>query len=167
MRPQNHQEATPGGLDQRRRRHKVSHSTVAKTSLDQNFSRLEVKAVGKPKPEGKWLKQGIEIIPSREFLIENFEDGTSILTISEVYPDDTGDIVYEAQNPLGVAVTTTQLLVESTEGKLETNQSDSRQSLVLIMFLINFSKPDPFPNPFIQTKIYCFNLTQLPWCLFL
>lgn len=51
-------------------------------------------------------------------MIENFEDGTSVLTISEVYPDDTGDIVYEAYNPLGVAATTTQLVVETVEGKL-------------------------------------------------
>lgn len=81
------------------------------------FNRLEVKAVGKPKPQGKWLKHGKEIMPSNEFTIENFEDGTSVLTISEVYPDDTGDIVYEAYNPLGVAATTTQLVVETVEGK--------------------------------------------------
>lgn len=72
--------------------------------------------MGKPKPKGKWLKQGEEIIPSNEFVIENFEDGTSVLTITEIYPDDTGEIVYEAQNPLGVAVTTTELVVESVEG---------------------------------------------------
>lgn len=74
-------------------------------------------AVGKPKPEGKWFKQGKEIIPSNEFIIENLEDGTSILTITESYPDDTGDIVFEAHNPLGVAVTSTQLLIETAEGK--------------------------------------------------
>lgn len=77
---------------------------------------MEVQVTGKPKPEGKWLKQGEEIVPSSEFIIENYDDGTSVLTISEVYPDDTGDITYEAQNSLGVAVTTTQLLVETTEG---------------------------------------------------
>lgn len=76
------------------------------------YCRLEVKAVGKPKPEGKWLKNGEEITPSNEFVIENYEDGTSVLTISEVYPDDTGEIVYEAHNPLGVAITTTLLSVE-------------------------------------------------------
>lgn len=86
------------------------------STKDGDVTKLEVKAVGKPKPTGKWLKEGSEIIPSREFVIENLEDGTSILTISEVYPDDTGDIVFEAQNPLGVAITTTHLLVESTEG---------------------------------------------------
>lgn len=74
-----------------------------------------MKAVGKPKPVGKWLKHGEEIIPSNEFVIENYEDGTSVLTISEVYPDDTGDIVFEAHNPLGVAITQTELTVE---GKL-------------------------------------------------
>lgn len=80
------------------------------------FSRLEVTVTGRPKPEGKWLKHGEEIVPSNEFIIENLDDGTSVLTITEVFPDDTGEIVYEAQNPLGVAVTTTQLLVETTEG---------------------------------------------------
>lgn len=73
---------------------------------------MEVKAVGQPKPVGKWLKHGTEIIPSDEFIIENFDDGTSVLTISEVYPDDTGEITFEAHNPLGVAVTVTELSVE-------------------------------------------------------
>lgn len=73
---------------------------------------MEVKAVGKPKPVGKWLKHGTEIIPSDEFIIENFDDGTSVLTITEVYPDDTGEITFEAHNPLGVAVTVTELSVE-------------------------------------------------------
>lgn len=77
--------------------------------------RLEVQAVGKPKPTIKWLKHGEEIIPSNEFVIENFEDGTSVLTISEIYPDDTGEITFEAHNSLGVAVTVTELTVE--EGK--------------------------------------------------
>lgn len=81
-----------------------------------DVTKLEVKAVGKPKPEGKWMKNGDEIKPSNEFVIENFEDGTSVLTITEVYPDDTGEIVYEAYNPLGVAITTTLLSVD--EGKL-------------------------------------------------
>lgn len=78
--------------------------------------RLEVKVIGRPKPEGKWLKEGEEIIPSHEFIIDNFEDGTSILTLPETYPDDVGEIVYEAQNPLGVATTVTHLLVETVEG---------------------------------------------------
>lgn len=80
---------------------------------DGDVTRLEVKAVGKPKPEGKWLKHGEEIVPSTEFIVENFEDGTSVLTITEVYPDDTGEITFEAHNPLGVAITTTELSVES------------------------------------------------------
>lgn len=95
---------------------------------------MEVQAVGKPKPEGRWLKQGEEIVPSRDFFIENFEDGTSVLTISEVYPDDTGDIVYEAHNPLGVAVTTTQLLVESTEGKFSSLRIKCLRKIIILRF---------------------------------
>lgn len=74
--------------------------------------RLEVKVKGKPKPEGKWYKQGTEIVSSQEFQIEEFEDGTSVLTIAETFPDDTGEIVFEAHNPLGVSATTTYLSVE-------------------------------------------------------
>lgn len=76
------------------------------------LNRLEVKVKGKPKPEGKWYKQGVEIVSSQEFQIEEFEDGTSVLTIAETYPDDTGEIVFEAHNPLGVSTTMTYLSVE-------------------------------------------------------
>lgn len=54
----------------------------------------------------------MEIVPSQEFQIEEFEDGTSVLTIAETYPDDTGEIVFEAHNPLGVSTTMTYLSVE-------------------------------------------------------
>jgi len=74
--------------------------------------RLEVKVKGKPKPKGKWYKQGVEIVSSQEFQIEEFEDGTSVLTIAETFPDDTGEVTFEAHNPLGVSITTTYLSVE-------------------------------------------------------
>ncbi|XP_031367951.1 titin isoform X4 [Apis dorsata] len=83
------------------------------------LTRLEVKVKGKPKPEGKWYKQGVEIVPSQEFLIEEFEDGTSVLTIAETYPDDMGEIVFEVHNPLGVSTTTTYLSVEGIVGTKE------------------------------------------------
>lgn len=76
------------------------------------MTKLEVKVVGQPKPEIKWLKAGEEIIPSEDFQIFNFEDGTSVLVINDVYPDDSGEISFEAYNALGVAVTTTELTVE-------------------------------------------------------
>lgn len=71
-----------------------------------------MKVKGKPKPKVRWLKQGEEIIPSEEYQIENFEDGTSVLVINDVYPDDTGKITFEALNDFGVAVTSTELVVE-------------------------------------------------------
>lgn len=74
--------------------------------------RLETKVDGSPQPKVRWLKQDAEINPSPEFQIENFDDGTSVLTITEVYPDDIGEIVCEAYNDLGVATTTTVLTVQ-------------------------------------------------------
>lgn len=82
---------------------------------DKQLTKLEVKVVGQPKPQVKWLKAGEEIIASEDFQIFNFDDGTSVLIINDVYPDDSGEISFEAYNALGVAVTTTELCVE---GKL-------------------------------------------------
>lgn len=81
---------------------------------DNEVVKLEVKVEGKPTPEVKWFKQGEELHSSEEYQIEQFEDGTSVLFINNVYEDDTGEITFEAHNPLGVAVTTTELSVEGT-----------------------------------------------------
>uniref|UniRef100_A0A0A9YTN9 Titin n=3 Tax=Lygus hesperus TaxID=30085 RepID=A0A0A9YTN9_LYGHE len=67
--------------------------------------RMLVKAEGTPQPTIHWYKQGTELQPSEEFIIENLDDGTSILTIPEIYPDDAGEIVCEAHNELGVTQT--------------------------------------------------------------
>lgn len=87
-------------------------------SQDKQMVKFEVKVVGIPRPEVKWLKQGEEIVPSDEFQIENLEDGTSILIINDVYPDDTGVIKFEAFNSVGVAETNTQFIVEGTSSIL-------------------------------------------------
>lgn len=79
------------------------------------MAKFEVKVVGHPKPEVKWLKAGEEIIPSDEFQIENLDDGTSVLVINDVYPDDTGIIKCEAYNSVGVAETVTEFIVEGSE----------------------------------------------------
>lgn len=86
-----------------------------------------MKVKGKPKPEGKWYKQGVEIVPSQEFLIEEFEDGTSVLTIAETYPDDMGEIVFEVHNPLGVSTTTTYLSVEGNDSLILNMKDDIKK----------------------------------------
>lgn len=75
--------------------------------------RLEAKAIGVPKPQIRWVKQGQEIKQSHEYQIEEMDDGTSILIIPEVYQDDTGEIKFEAYNALGVTATIAALSVES------------------------------------------------------
>lgn len=74
--------------------------------------KFEVKVAGRPKPQIKWLQHGEEIMPSEEFQIENLEDGTSILVINDVYPDDEGEIKFEATNSAGIAETATNFVVE-------------------------------------------------------
>ncbi|GLH07319.1 LOW QUALITY PROTEIN: Titin [Gryllus bimaculatus] len=81
------------------------------------LTRLEVKVEGFPKPQIHWHKQGVEVTPSRDFQIEEFEN---VLTITEVFPDDSGEIICEAQNELGIDTTKTELVVEeqSYEGDI-------------------------------------------------
>lgn len=71
-----------------------------------------MQVIGKPKPTPKWLKADEEIIPSEGYLIENYPDGTSVLTLTDVQPDDIDQITFEAVNPVGTAKTVTKLHVE-------------------------------------------------------
>nr|CAD7423862.1 unnamed protein product [Timema monikensis] len=86
---------------------------------DGELTRLEVKVEGRPRPKVRWFKQGVELTPSKDFQMEDYNDGTSVLTITEVYPDDEGEIICEASNELGVAKTVTELVVEGILGTKE------------------------------------------------
>ncbi|KAG8223453.1 hypothetical protein J437_LFUL001946, partial [Ladona fulva] len=76
------------------------------------MARLETKVTGEPKPKVCWYKKGKKIKPTKAMQIENMEDGTSVLTISEVTPEDAGPILCEGQNRLGMDTTTTEVIVE-------------------------------------------------------
>lgn len=108
---------------------------------------------GKPKPKVKWLKEGEEIFPSEEYQIENFEDGTSVLIINDLYPDDTGTITFEAFNSLGVAITTTELIVEEGIIKISLNEFLLNYFYLLFNFLRNISDYLPF-SPNISLSFY-------------
>lgn len=91
---------------------KITKNLPERTILLENQTmKFEVQVIGHPKPSTRWSMQGNEIHSSEEYQIENFEDGTSILIINEVYPDDVGEIKFEAQNSFGVAKTVTEFCV--------------------------------------------------------
>lgn len=129
--------------------------------------KLEVKVTGKPKPEVKWFKQGEELFPSEEYQMENFDDGTSVLVINNVYEDDTGDITFEAHNALGVAITTTELTVEGIFAFRVTLQLNQFYCICIFLLIESnagffggwrffnifpfFSSESPFP----YSKSYC------------
>jgi hypothetical protein len=126
-------------------------------SQDKEMMKFEVKVIGHPKPQVKWTKHGEEIVASDEFQIENLEDGTSILIINDVYPDDTGEIKFEAYNVVGVAETTTKF--EVVEGK----SAAFKVFTFFINFLfmkvrfaakIQFISPKSLPTQFVSCT-YC------------
>lgn len=73
--------------------------------------RFEVKVESYPRSSVFWYLNGKEIHPSKEFGVDNLEDGTSILTLSEVFPDDAGELMCEAHNDKGVVTSITHLNV--------------------------------------------------------
>lgn len=100
---------------------------------DGQQTRLQVRVVGEPKPKVSWYKAGVQIMPSTDFIIDDFEDGTSVLTIAEVYPDDVGEVVVVAENPLGVVTSTTFL---ETAGTISLNFLFSYYSSLFLGFKV-------------------------------
>ncbi len=68
---------------------------------------------GTPKPTINWFFNSQPIQPSTDFQIHiDVNRGETILTIKEVFPDDEGEYMCRAENPLGVAVTHCHLFVK-------------------------------------------------------
>lgn len=81
-------------------------------SEESRVTKLEVKVIGKPKPETRWLHDDVEIQPNEVYEMQDYHDGTSVLLIKGPRVEDTGKITFEAHNPYGVAETTTELAVQ-------------------------------------------------------
>lgn len=143
-------------------------------------TKLEVKVAGKPKPDVKWAKDNEEITPSDEYQIENFDDGTSILVINNIYPDDAGIITVEAVNTVGEAISTTELtfqgifIIHFTKGlrcvlllwfKLNFFSRNIFSKKENAIFLLYFSASSPYPIPYhTQTQYEKASYTQTILC---
>ena len=67
---------------------------------------------GMPKPTISWFFNAQPIQPSADFQIKiDVNQGESTLIIKEVFPDDEGEYMVKAENPLGAAVTHCHLFV--------------------------------------------------------
>ncbi|KAI4489747.1 hypothetical protein M0804_003929 [Polistes exclamans] len=67
-------------------------------------AKLEVKVIGKPTPELKWLHNGEEIVPDGKHLnIISQPDGTHVLIIDKATPEDAGEYQVVAGNTEGTA----------------------------------------------------------------
>lgn len=94
-------------------------------------AKLKVKAIGMPMPEIKWYKSGEEIHASDEYTLETYDDGTALLILNEVYPDDAGEIICEATNPVGKCSTRTIMTISEGLYNIKLNYF-----LILSTFLI-------------------------------
>nr|XP_012144065.1 PREDICTED: muscle M-line assembly protein unc-89 isoform X8 [Megachile rotundata] len=74
---------------------------------------FECAVVGEPKPELKWFSDSGEINESERIRIQRKEDGTSILRIISVVPEDKGNFVVKASNVHGEAKAFARLVIRS------------------------------------------------------
>ncbi|XP_046395296.1 obscurin isoform X2 [Ischnura elegans] len=79
-------------------------------------AKLEVKAVGHPKPTLKWTHNGKEIVPDGERIrISELPDGTVCLLIDKALPGDAGEYAVIAGNEKGDTTTKAKLDVAGKE----------------------------------------------------
>ena len=70
---------------------------------------------GKPTPTIKWVHNGVEVPDSDDFKRVMLDDGTCQLILADTLPEDAGDYICEATNPLGMASTTAKLNVKGNK----------------------------------------------------
>ncbi|XP_033332507.2 uncharacterized protein LOC117223969 isoform X2 [Megalopta genalis] len=69
--------------------------------------------IGEPKPELKWFSDSGEITGNDRILIEQKEDGTGVLRLLSVIPEDRGNYIVKAVNVHGKAKAFARLVVRS------------------------------------------------------
>lgn len=83
-----------------------------KTVKDGQRVELTVHFQGRPSPRIRWFHNGQEVLKSPDFdIIIDYNTGTSVLVIVEVYPEDEGEYTCVASNRLGETITTCRLTV--------------------------------------------------------
>lgn len=79
---------------------------------------LEAEFDSVPKPEIKWYRNGVEIVPSRDNVVKVFEN-TAELVIPKVTKKDSGKYEIRVQNPVGEARSSGSVTVKEKEDKLD------------------------------------------------
>lgn len=89
---------------------RVLQEVVANPS---SSARLEVEFEGSPMPDVRWLKNGVEIVPSVKHVMQG-QDNRAVLILQDVWEVDDGtEYTCELSNPLGVEKSPCKLRVRS------------------------------------------------------
>lgn len=75
---------------------------------------FECVVVGKPTPRVQWFHNDVPIEDAKDVIISQDSEGVCTLTITEAFPENSGEYVCYAKNPVGEAVCRSTLIVEGT-----------------------------------------------------
>ncbi|OAD62661.1 Muscle M-line assembly protein unc-89 [Eufriesea mexicana] len=104
-------------------------TTLQPLSVVEGFpAKMEVKVLGKPTPQLQWFKNGEEIIPDGQRIKAiSLPDGSQVLVINKVTPEDAGEYQVIAGNTEG---TSSCKGVISVIGKLQSDLSEEKPGFV-------------------------------------
>lgn len=74
-------------------------------------AKFTIQVSGEPLPDVRWFKNDKEIKDSPQSKITTFSDGTSILELPDVGPNDSGRIMCKAENYAGLASCIAKLII--------------------------------------------------------
>ncbi|XP_012537087.1 obscurin isoform X3 [Monomorium pharaonis] len=91
-------------VEEREKRPEFVASLQPQTVVEGFPVKMEVKTIGKPTPELKWLRNGEEIVPDNKHVkIVSQPDGSQALILDKAMPDDVGEYQVVAGNTEGTA----------------------------------------------------------------
>lgn len=75
---------------------------------------FECVVVGKPTPRIQWFHNDVPVEDAKDVVISQDSEGTCTLTITEAFPENSGEYICYASNTVGEAVCRSTLIVEGT-----------------------------------------------------
>ncbi|XP_013785867.1 twitchin-like, partial [Limulus polyphemus] len=82
---------------------------------------LKCVIVGDPEPKVEWLRQG-KVLHSSEIIDLKYKNGVATLMIAEAFPEDEGEYICKASNPLDTISTKCKLTILPMEGAKTTDK---------------------------------------------
>ncbi|KAL0112243.1 hypothetical protein PUN28_011952 [Cardiocondyla obscurior] len=128
-------------VEEREKRPEFVASLQPQTVVEGFPVKMEVKTIGKPAPELKWLRDNEEIVPDNKHIkIVNQPDGSQALILDKATPEDVGEYQVVAGNTEGTASCKAKLDVA---GKVKSDTPEEKPAFTSPMRDVSVEEGQP------------------------